>query len=79
MIVHGSYQLVEDTDSRVYAFTRIMADERLLVVLNFSRERPTCAMPQCGADPLIGNYPLSSPTTAPFKLRPWEAQAFWLH
>jgi oligo-1,6-glucosidase len=36
IIVHGSYDLILDEDREIYAFTRTLGDERLVVVLNFT-------------------------------------------
>ena len=40
IIVHGSYDLLPD-DSDIYAYTRILGDEKLLVILNFGKGTPT--------------------------------------
>lgn len=83
VVVEGEYALVEDTDPRVYAFTRTLGEERLLVVLNFGPERPVLAAAGAlagrAAEPLLGNYPLDPPIEpGGLALRPWEAQVFRL-
>jgi oligo-1,6-glucosidase len=45
IIVHGSYDLILDENQEIYAFTRTLEDERLLVILNFTRNKPTFALP----------------------------------
>lgn len=45
MIVHGAHDLIQDTHELVYAFTRSRKNDRLLVVLNSSAERPVFASP----------------------------------
>ena len=75
VIVEGDYALLEDTDPRVYAFTRATAEDRLLVVLNFSADAPVFALPDARASLLLGNYPDAGPADlARLVLRPWEAQ-----
>jgi oligo-1,6-glucosidase len=81
--VAGDYALVEGTDPRIYAFTRTLAEERLLVVLNFGAERPVFAAGDAlvgrAAEPLLGNYALKAPVDLTgLALRPWEAQVFRL-
>ena len=38
-VVYGSYDLILPEHEQIYAFTRTLDDERLLVVLNFSTSR----------------------------------------
>ncbi len=80
VIVEGDYALIEDTDPRIYAFVRTTADDRLLVVLNFSSEGPPFALPEelegSAANLLLANYPHEHGEIdlARLVLRPWEAQ-----
>ncbi len=37
-VVYGSYELILPEHAQIYAFTRTLADDRLLVVLNFSTQ-----------------------------------------
>jgi oligo-1,6-glucosidase len=36
VVVYGKYDLILESHKEMYAFTRILLDERLLVILNFS-------------------------------------------
>jgi oligo-1,6-glucosidase len=83
VIVYGSYDLIPDTDERVYAFTRTVDDDRLLVILNFSSESPVFNLPEdiplSSADLLISNYDVgSSQDIRKIMLRPYEARVYRL-
>ena len=49
VMVYGSYDLILPEHEQIYAFTRTLEDERLLVILNFSKDTPVFA---AGRDPL---------------------------
>jgi oligo-1,6-glucosidase len=83
VIVYGSYDLIPDTDERVYAFTRTLDDDRLLVILNFGTESPVFKQPEeiafRNADLMISNYDVeSSQDIFHFTLRPYEARVYRL-
>ena len=81
----GAFTMLAPDDERLYAFTRTLGDERLLVVANWSGEpyeldpaldpllgASLTAVPAGGASPelVIGNVPGSSgPTLAPWEVR----------
>lgn len=81
ILVYGTYDLIPDTDTAVYAYTRTLDREQLLVILNFSHNTPVfrfpVAMPVSGAELLISNYPVE-PTrdTEQITLRPFEARVY---
>ena len=79
VIVHGSYQLILEAHDQIYAFLRVLDDDRLLVILNFSGDTPTFALPtEIGFeqyDTLIANYPIDADHDLRLLiLRPWEAR-----
>ena len=80
--VYGSYNLLLEADEKIYAFTRTLDNDRLLVILNFSGESPVFAMPEnisfSKADLLIANYDVSSDDIRRFNLRPYEARVYRL-
>jgi oligo-1,6-glucosidase len=67
----GRFELLLPADTQVYAFTRTLATERLLVVANFSSEPVSCALDLDGAVELC-NY--REPVTD--HLRPWEVRIY---
>jgi oligo-1,6-glucosidase len=83
VIVYGSYQLILEDHPEIYAYTRNLEDERLLVILNFFSGTPTFRLPQeltyRSRELLISNYPVDE--TEPietFVLRPYEARVYRL-
>jgi len=66
----GSFTLLHPEDERIFAYTRDMEDEHLLVVCNFSDENLELDAPEnfVGTQVLISNYVEDAP-----QLRPYEA------
>jgi oligo-1,6-glucosidase len=82
-VVYGSYALILPEHEQIYAFTRTLEDERLLVILNFSKEPAVFALPEnidySRKDVLIANYPIDPVTDIRrFTLRPYEARVYRL-
>ncbi len=80
-MVYGRYDLIEDTDPWVYAYTREDQGTKLLVVCSFSPEPRDFILPDSvpfeGHRVLLGNYPVDedeSPLHC--KLRPFEARVY---
>lgn len=83
VVVYGRYDLLLEQDERIYAYTRTLGEERLLVVLNFYGEPAAFQLPDTvsytSAEPLIGNYEVAAGVDLhSLKLRPYEAQVFKL-
>ncbi|ASA24044.1 glycoside hydrolase family 13 protein [Paenibacillus donghaensis] len=84
VIVYGKYQLLLEQDEQIYAFTRELDGERLLVLCNFSQEEPAFALPEgidlTGSEVLISNYEVGGEAGLPaLKLRPYEARVYRLN
>lgn len=83
VIVHGAYDLLLDDDEAIYAFTRTLAHDRLLIILNFTGDTPVFSLPGdlkfSGKALLISNYPVdeAQPLRA-MTLRPYEARVYRL-
>ena len=72
VMVHGRYDLLADTDPRLWAYTRTLGEERRLVVCNVSPETvPAPQVPGAAPTILLGNYPEVAPAA---DLRPYEAR-----
>lgn len=61
IIVYGAYELLLPDDSAIYAYTRTLGDEKLLVICNFKKEEQSFTMPEefsgkDQAEVLISNY-----------------------
>jgi oligo-1,6-glucosidase len=83
VIVYGSYDLVLDDEEDIYAFTRTLEDDRLLVILNFTastaRFVPPPELPPDATELLIANYPVDAAgDLRRLPLRPFEARVYCL-
>jgi len=83
VIVHGRYDLILDDDPAIYAFTRTLDDDRLLVLLNFTAGTPVCVLPDdlpaTGMELVIANYPVDpAEDLGRLTLRPFEARVYRL-
>jgi oligo-1,6-glucosidase len=82
--VYGSYDILLENDEKVYAFTRMLENDRLLVLLNFTGDHAALelpeTMPYSSAELLIGNYDtVSAENIRTVTLRPYEALVYRLH
>ena len=73
-IVYGTYDLLLPDSKEIYAYTRTLGEEKLLVVCNFYEPEVSFEMPEefIGGTCLISNYPEVS-LKAEMTLRPYEA------
>ncbi|HEX2998409.1 MAG TPA: alpha-glucosidase [Anaerolineales bacterium] len=83
VIVYGTYDLLLESHEEIYAFTRTLEDDRLLVILNFSRNSPVFYLPESisysSAELLISNYNVDmNENTHQITLRPFEARVYRL-
>ncbi len=83
IVVDGVYDLILDDDPAIYAFTRTLESERLVVMLNFTGGQPVFALPEelpsAGAELVIANYPVDpSEDIRQITLRPYEARVYHL-
>jgi oligo-1,6-glucosidase len=83
VIVYGTYDLLLDSHEEIYAFTRTLDKDRLLVILNFSRNTPTFDLPEniaySDTELLISNYEVDSDDSLrQIVLRPYEARVYRL-
>ncbi|MFZ5625931.1 MAG: glycoside hydrolase family 13 protein [Bacillota bacterium] len=81
VFVYGTYDLLLPEDEQIYAYTRTLGEEKLLVVLNFSAATPLFTMPAeleqfSQRQLLIANYPVSDEESREFRLRPYEARVY---
>jgi oligo-1,6-glucosidase len=83
VIVYGCYDLLCEAHEQIYAYTRTLENERLLVILNFSADTPVFALPThvrfTDRKLLIGNYPVDAGEEIKLlTLRPYEARVYAL-
>ena len=76
VVALGAFTLLEPEHERLYAFTRTLGEETLLVVANASDETLDAPLPvdASGAELVLGNYPDAAIADA--ALRPWEARLY---
>jgi oligo-1,6-glucosidase len=82
-VVYGRYDLILAEHEAIYAFTRTLEDDLLLVILNFSAGTPAFELPPplepAGAELLISNYPVAhGDDLRQLALRPYEARVYRL-
>jgi len=83
IIVYGTYDLLLGSHEEIYAFTRRLEDDRLLVILNFSRKAPAFDLPEnisfSSKKLLISNYNVDvNEDIQEIALRPYEARVYRL-
>lgn len=75
VLVYGKYQLLDPDNPKIYAYTRGEGSKKLLVVLNFSKDRVGWDLPagmQIKPIPLINNYNTFIPGNT-LSLEPYQA------
>jgi len=83
VVVYGSYEVLLASDEEIYAFIRTVDEDRVLVILNFSKNSPVFHLPEniafTNAEILITNYEVNSHEELhEFTLRPYEARLYRL-
>ena len=71
VVAHGEFTMLLEDDERVYAFTRRLGDDELLVLGNFSGEDAPVELEDSGGELVLGNY---EDAGEPGVLRPWETR-----
>jgi len=84
IIVYGVYDLILPWHEEIYAFTRTLDEDRLLVILNFSRNTPVFQLPDdisySSGELLICNYNVDAHEDIhQISLRPYEARVYRLN
>ena len=75
-LVYGAYQLLDENNKQVYAFTRSLDDKKVLVVMNFSDKDVSFTVPDSigkTGDVLINNLKDADIKNNIFKLQPYQA------
>lgn len=83
VIVYGTFDLIPNSHEEIYAFTRTLEADRLLVILNVSRQAPVFHLPEqfrfTSAELMINNYEVdSNQDIHQIPLRPFEARVYRL-
>ena len=75
VLVYGKYELLDKANEKVYAYTRGEGADKVLVILNFSKEKIIWNLPAGLAvdeKPLLNNYTTFS-ANGPIALEPYQA------
>jgi oligo-1,6-glucosidase len=77
VLVYGKYTLLDAANPQVYAYTREMDGQKLLILLNFSTQNASAktGLDLSKAKVLLSNYGATKATTS---LRPYEAMVIEL-
>ena len=83
VIVYGKYNVLLEDNEQIYAFTRVLGEETLLVICNFSSEQPVFELPKgilrAKQEVVISNYEVDpAEDISSFPLRPYEARVYKL-
>jgi oligo-1,6-glucosidase len=83
VIVYGTYDLMLPAHEEIYAFTRTLDEDHLLVILNFSRNTPAFNPPEnisfSSRELLISNYAVEdNEDIHQITLHPYEARVYRL-
>lgn len=75
VIVYGNFDMLAEEDENVFAYTRELEDEKLLIVANFTSNKTTFQFTQTYGDAtiLLSNYVDSGIQLDQIDLRPFEA------
>jgi oligo-1,6-glucosidase len=78
-LVYGKYTLLDENNPAVYAYTRELNGQKLLIILNFTAKNASVDTPYngAGATVLLSNY-TSGPENVKTDLRPYEAVVYRL-
>lgn len=82
IVVYGRYDLILEEHPKIYAFTRTLEEEKLLVINNFSGESADWVLPEISYGEhsiVISNYEVSEAEEIQrFTLRPYESRVYLL-
>ncbi|CPR14442.1 glycoside hydrolase family 13 protein [Brenneria goodwinii] len=82
VVVEGKYELINDTDSDVYGYIRVLGKETLIIICSFSEKKVNYFLPEnlskSQAKLLLSNYSDSPGIIIPnVELRPYEALIYY--
>ncbi|WP_141434047.1 alpha-glucosidase [Bacillus sp. 03113] len=83
IIVYGTFDILMEGNEQIYAFTRTLNEEKLVIVCNFTSENPVFKLPSdikfTNQELLISNYEVDPRSQVnEIVLRPYEARVYRL-
>ncbi|MFH6767790.1 alpha-glucosidase [Gaetbulibacter aquiaggeris] len=81
VLVYGKYDLLQAEHPDIYAYTRTLNTEKILVLLNFTNHESKIELPEIKMilEPLINNYKTVDATENTISLKPYQAILFKLN
>ncbi|MFT6867331.1 MAG: oligo-1,6-glucosidase [Cyclobacteriaceae bacterium] len=81
VLVYGKYELLETENDNIYAYTRALGDDKMLVVLNFAAYKSQFQIPEGFSlnGEVINNYPSISQVGKVLDLEPYQAIIYKLN
>lgn len=84
VVVYGTYDLLMEDDEQIFAFTRTLGDDQLLVICNFSDQHPAFTLPESvrysSQELLISNLNVDeNESIDELTLQPYEARVYRLN
>jgi oligo-1,6-glucosidase len=76
VLIYGKYELLDKFNPKVYSFTRTLGNEKLLIVLNFTKEQVNYTLPGKSGnyEELINNYTTkANANSSQLTLQPYQA------
>lgn len=76
VLVYGKYSLLDKANPKVYAYTRTLENEKLLVIFNWSKTPVSWKLPAgitLKGQPLINNYTAAAINKNVIMLKPYQA------
>jgi oligo-1,6-glucosidase len=80
VLVYGKYTLLQKEHKTIYAYTRVLEDEKMLVLLNFSNQKSSIEIPEIkNIDAIcINNYKFIDHQATKVTLQPYQAVIYSL-
>ncbi|MCF8273682.1 MAG: alpha-glucosidase [Flavobacteriaceae bacterium] len=81
VLIYGDYELLAAENPDIYAYTRTLNNEKVLVLLNFTNHDSSIELTEIGAinEPLINNYSTVEVNKNNIQLKPYQAIIFKLN
>lgn len=78
VLVYGKYELLQKEHPKIYAYARKLGADKMLVLLNFSKEKSTIKLPEAGLiqETMINNYDSYDIQGEVVNLLPYQAVIF---
>ena len=75
LLVYGNYEIIQEEHPTIYAYSRTLEDQKMLILLNFSELESSIAMSSYNSanEVLINNYSELSVDKNTITLKPYQA------